>query len=191
MVSEKDLFIQRIKYVNKPGIVALYDEQRHLAEEELPQPVSQICERLREARSIEVELAQGASLDEVAQARGVTTSHLKRVTKLLKLPAERLEQIERDDPLIQSLNFRTALVEAQRHQQWLKLVTALDRADRWVEELASGSSQAEIASSEGITRARVCQLIRLSELDRGVKQMIREKDERYYGVSLREIWVHI
>lgn len=37
------------------GIVALYYEQRHLAEEEeLPQPASQICERLREARSIEV-----------------------------------------------------------------------------------------------------------------------------------------
>lgn len=86
----------------------------------------------------------------MAQARGVTTSHPKRVTKLLKLRAERLELIERDDPSIQSLNFRTALVEAQRHQQRLKLIIALDRADRWVEELANGSSQAEVTRSEGV-----------------------------------------
>ena len=54
--------------------------------------------------------------------------------------------------------------------------------------LTEGINQAEIARREGLSRARVCQLIRLNQLDPSVKALIREGDERYYGISLYQVW---
>ena len=107
---------------------------------------------------------------------------LKRVTKLLSLPSDQLKLIESDDPAIQSLNFRDAIVIAHKHEQWTKLANEINNADKWTQLLNRGISQANIARSEGMTRARVCQLIRLNQ-----KQLIRRRDERYYGVTLKEV----
>ena len=48
---------------------------------------------------------------------------------------------------------------------------------KWTQLLNSGISQADIARSEGMTRARVCQLIRLNQLDKKTKRQIRRRDE--------------
>ena len=106
---------------------------------------------------------------------------------LLSLPSDQLKLIESDDPAIQSLNFRDAIVIAHKHEQWTKLANAIKNADKWTQLLNSGISQANIARSEGMTRARVCQLIRLNQLDEKIKRLIRRRDERYYGVTLKEV----
>ena len=188
LVYDKEVFIQRNKYVSKHELVALYDSQKHLSDDAFTAPVSLICERLREAKALKAKLDQDETYESLAKQKGITIHHLKRVIKLLNLPPEKLKLIEQDDPSIQTLNFRTALAEAHKHEQWLNLVKALDNADRWRVELSKGVSQADIARTEGLTRARVCQLLRLNSLDSVVKQRIRSGDVRYYGVSLREVW---
>jgi hypothetical protein len=188
LVYDKEIFIQRNRYVSKHELVALYDSQKHLSDDAFTAPVSLICERLREAKALRAKLDQGMSYEVLAKQKGITTHHLKRVIKLLNLPPEKIKLIEQDDPSIQTLNFRTALAEAHKHEQWLNLVKALDNADRWRVELSKGVSQADIARTEGLTRARVCQLLRLNSLDSLAKRQIRSGDERYYGFSLREIW---
>lgn len=188
MVYDKEVFIQRNKYVSKYELVALYDSQKHLSDDAFTAPVSLICERLREAKALKAKLDQGMSYETLAKQKGTSVKQFKRILKLLNLPPEKLKLIEQDDPSIQTLNFRTALAEAHKHEQWLNLVKALDNAYRWHVELSKGVSQADIARSEGLTRARVCQLLRLNGLDSVAKRQIRSGDERYYGVSLRDVW---
>ena len=77
------------------------------------------------------------------------------------------------------------LVEAQRHQQWLKLVTALDRADRWVEELASGSSQAEIARSEVQVEGSIPLSTLRADIDYGLAEA-----RTTYGVIGVKVWIY-
>ena len=187
MVYDKEVFIQRIKYVSKRGLVDLYDHQKHLFEAEPAPFVSSICKRLMEAKTIQKELSEGRSHQDVASQRGVSISHLKKVLKLLKLPSAKRKLIENDDPVIHSLSFKQALAEAHKHEQWLSLVKALDHADHWREQMKQGVSQVDLAKEAGITRARVCQLVRLSDLSSKVKILIRKGDELYYGISLREI----
>ena len=188
MVYDKEVFIQRKKYVSKHELIALYDSQKHLSDEVFTAPVSLICERLREAKALKAKLDQGETYETLAKQKGTSVKHFKRILKLLNLPPEKLKLIEQDDPSIQSLNFRTALAEAHKHEQWLSLAKALDNTDRWRVELNKGVSQADIARAEGLNRARLCQLLRLNSLDSVAKHQIRSGDERYYGVSLREVW---
>ena len=117
-----------------------------------PNPILLIYERLKEARAIELALGQGASYEEVAQVRGVTFSHLKR----LKLPDERLKLTESGAPSVQTLNFRSALVEAQQHEQRLNLINALNQVECWEIALSNRVIQVEIAQEEAMTQARVC-----------------------------------
>ena len=86
LVYDKEVFIQRIKYVSKRGLVDLYDHQKHLFEAEPAPFVSSICKRLMEAKTIQKELSEGRSDQDVASQRGVSISHLKKILKLLKLP---------------------------------------------------------------------------------------------------------
>ena len=45
--------------------------------------------------------------------------------------------------------------------------------------MKQGVSQVDLAKEAGITRARVCQLVRLSDLSSKVKILIRKGDELY------------
>ena len=134
MVYDKAVFIKQIKYISKRGLVDLYDHQTHLSEEDSSQPVSSICKRLREAQTIQKELTEGRAYDELATQRGVSVPHLKKVIKLLHLPSEKRRLIEQDDPSIQQLGFKEALMEVHKHEQWLSIVRALDHADLWREQ---------------------------------------------------------
>ena len=42
-----------------------------------------------------------------------------------------------------------------------------------------------------MTRAEVCQLIRLNGLNQDVKAQIRCRGDEYYGKSLRQVWIHM
>ena len=98
MVYDKEIFIQRIKYVSKRGLVDLYDNQTHLSEENSSPPVSSICKRLREAQTIQKELTEGRAYEELATQRGASIPYLKKVVKLLNLPGKKRRLIEQDNP---------------------------------------------------------------------------------------------
>ena len=153
--------------------------------------VSPLCRRYREVRAIQARLDGGESLEAIAQERCITRPALNRHMALLKLPEEQQRLINRDDPSIHNWPIRDAIKAGSDHERWLLLVQTLDTAERWAELIESGVSQTEIGRREGITRARVCQLIRLSGLDQDVKAQIRDRDDAYYGKSLRQVWMQI
>ena len=109
LVYDKEVFIQRIKYVSKRGLVDLYDNQTHLSEENSSPPVSSICKRLREAQTIQKELTEGKVYEELANQRGVSVPHLKKVVKLLNLPSEKRRTS------IQSLLIKSLVQRTLRH----------------------------------------------------------------------------
>ena len=107
---------------------------------------------------------------------------------MLSLPEEKQALLKRDDTSIHDWPIREAIQAGSDRERWLLLVKSLDSAERWATMLTEGINQAEIARREGLSRARVCQLIRLNQLDPSVKALIREGDERYYGISLYQVW---
>ena len=106
---------------------------------------------------------------------------------LLKLPKDKQELILNDDPAIQHWQVRSAVQAGSNHERWHLLVKNLDAAEQWQKLINQGTTQSHIAKTEGITKARVCQLIRLTDLDDQVKKAIREGDKAYYGMSLRQV----
>ena len=149
---------------------------------------SPLSRRYHEMLEVRARIEQGESMRDIAAERGVSARALARHLSLLSLPEEKRRLVERDDLSIRDWPIRDAIMEGATHERWLLLVKSLDSAERWMKLVDKGVSQAHIARQEGMTRARVCQLIRLARLDDIVKGLIRSGDARYYGVSLREVW---
>ena len=57
----------------------------------------------------------------------------------------------------------------------------------WRALLTQGYTQTMIATEEGLTRARVCQLMKLLRLDKEVWNGVMRGDEVYMGVSIRSL----
>ena len=62
-----------------------------------------------------------------------------------------------------------------------------ERVLHWRALLSRGYSQSMIAAEEDLTRARVCQLMKLLRLDKEVWEGVMRGDEAYMGVSLRSL----
>ena len=90
-----------------------------------------------------------------------------------------------NDPAIREVSIREALKEAHTYQSWLKMKATFERVLHWRALLSRGYSQSMIAAEEGLTRARVCQLMKLIQLGDEVWSGVMEGDESYRGVSIR------
>ena len=77
--------------------------------------------------------------------------------------------------------------EAHAYQSWLGVRETFERVMHWRALLSHGYSQSMIAVEEGLTRARVCQLMKLLQLGEEVWSGVMEGDESYMGVSLRSL----
>ena len=85
------------------------------------------------------------------------------------------------------MSIRDALKEAHAYQSWLGVRETFERVMHWRALLSHGYSQSMIAVEEGLTRARVCQLMKLLQLGDEVWSGVMEGDESYMGVSLRSL----
>ena len=65
--------MHRVKAISKQYVLDMYDQKK----EKIIQ-VSPICRRLREVREVQREVELGATLEEIAKAKGVTHNHLKK-----------------------------------------------------------------------------------------------------------------
>jgi len=152
--------------------------------------VSPICQRLREVRMAQGFMDEGLSLKQAARRLMVTAEHLRKQLGLLKLPEETLALIERDDPQIREMCARETLKQINRFERWQRTLETVDRAFGWAEELKMGATQAEIAQREGMTRARVCQLLKLSTLSAEQVEGLRTR-RLLYGVSLSQVMARL
>jgi hypothetical protein len=59
------------------------------------------------------------------------------------------------------MKYITGEDEAHTYQSWLKMRETFEKVLHWRALLARGYSQSMIASEKDLTRARVCQLIKL------------------------------
>ena len=66
-----------------------------------------------------------------------------------------------------------------------RAATALKRAERWAAEIAGGATRADIARREGITRARVTQLMKLLDLPAAVRGRLAADGPNTVGWSIR------
>jgi hypothetical protein len=66
------------------------------------------------------------------------------------------------------------------------LAESLARVDGWAVDLAGGLKKSEIARREGLTRARVTQLMKLVHLPDSVKAGVKAGDDAFAGWSIRK-----
>ena len=66
------------------------------------------------------------------------------------------------------------------------LAEALTRVDQWEIDLAGGLRQSDIARREGLTRARVTQLMKLVDLPADVRSGVKAGDESFADWSIRQ-----
>ena len=66
------------------------------------------------------------------------------------------------------------------------LAETLARVDDWAVDLAGGLKKSEIARREGLTRARVTQLMKLVNLPDEVKTGVKAGDGSFAGWSIRQ-----
>ena len=85
------------------------------------------------------------------------------------------------------MKYITGEDEAHTYQSWLRMRETFERVRHWRVLLSRGYSQSMIAAEEGLTRARVCQLMKLLQLGDEVWSGVMEGDESYMGVSLRSL----
>jgi hypothetical protein len=65
-------------------------------------------------------------------------------------------------------------------------VDALAKVELWAVDLAGGLKKSEIARREGLTRARVTQLMKLTALPDEVRQGVKSGDECFSEWSIRQ-----
>ena len=106
---------------------------------------------------------------------------------LLSLPEDQQERLKNDDPAIRNLSIRDAIQAGSAHERWKIMIHQLDNAESWSHQIRKGDNQSTIARREGITRARVCQLLRLNDLSHSQKKLMRQGDQKYYGISIKEL----
>ena len=149
--------------------------------------VCPLTRRLLQMKRWEEELSAGLTLDCLAKREGVEPERVDRLMNLLNLPEERQALILDNDPSIREVSIRDALKEAHTYQSWLRMRETFERVLHWRALLSRGYSQSMIAAEEGLTRARVCQLMKLLQLGDEVWSGVMEGDESYMGVSLRSL----
>ena len=164
-------------------ILTVYQEKEPIIVRRSP-----VSRRYHEMLQVRSRMEQGELIDVIAAEKGISSKTLTRHMSLLSLPEEKQTLLKHDDPSIHDWPIREAIQAGSDRERWLLLVKSLDSAERWAKLLTKGIKQAEIARREGLSRARVCQLIRLNQLDPSVKALIRKGDERYYGISLYQVW---
>jgi hypothetical protein len=149
--------------------------------------VCPITRRLMQMRQWKEELDQGLDLKCLAQREGVEPKRIAQLLCLLKLPNSKKELILNNDPSIREMSIRQAIKEANAYQSWLDLTETLGKVKSWHTLIAKGHSQSMIAAEEGLTRARVCQLMKLTSLDHEIKKGIMRGDREYMGISIRSL----
>ena len=176
------LKLKRIKTFSYTNIIKAHENQRLTWLDVCP-----LTRRLLQVRLWNKELKEGLSLDCLARREEVEPKRIMRLIGLLNLPEDKQELILNNDPSIRELSIRDALKEAHTYQSWLKMRETFERVRRWLALLARGYSQSMIAAEEDLTRARVCQLMKLLRLDKEVWNGVMRGDEAYMGVSLRSL----
>ena len=148
--------LKRIKHFTHKRIVKAHEDQRLTWLDVCP-----LTRRLLQMKRWEEELREGLTLDCLAEREGVERERVERLMGLLNLPEERQELILNNEPSIREVSIRDALKEAHAYQSWLGVRETFERVMHWRALLSHGYSQSRIAVEEGLTRARVCQLMKL------------------------------
>lgn len=113
--------------------------------------------------------------------------HLNKLMSLLGLPENRQRLILENDPSIRDLSVKEALKEANGYRSWIALRETFERVMHWRALLSQGYTQSMIAREERLTRARVCQLMKLLRLDEEIWAGVMRGDDVYMGVSIRTL----
>ena len=108
------------------------------------------------------QIESGVAITQIAQSVDVKTKRVEELLWLALLPRVVVKRIEkgRGDEAEWSIN--QAIREARRFVKLTELREVLSKVDRWQEEIESGVSRASIGRREGLSRARMTQLMRLT-----------------------------
>ena len=147
-----------------------------------PESAPTLYDHIQRSVGWQVQRDSGAQLSEIAQAEGI---EIKRVTELLwltSLPEEVVNKIKRGDSEVAEWSINQAITEARRAHKRSAVREVLEQVDAWQRQINQGVKRSEIARREGLTRARVTQLMKLSRLPKEVRRQIDEElgeDEVY------------
>ena len=101
---------------------------------------------------------------------------------LAELSPQLVNQIKRGDAGCGEWSTNQAITEARRAHKRQAVRDTIARVDEWQRQIDLGMTRAEIARQEGLTRARVTQLMKLSRLPKEVRHEIDKgigEDELY------------
>ena len=139
-----------------------------------PESAPTLYNRIERSFAWQAELDSGVQISEIAQTEGIK---IKRVTELLwltSLPEEVVNKIKRGDEEVADWSINQAISKARKIHKRRAVTKILDQVDIWQCQINQGVKKAEIARREGLTRARVTQLMTLSRLPKDIRREIDE-----------------
>ena len=132
-------------------------------------------------------LDAGDTMEMIAQEKGMKVKRVSELLWLAKLPAKIVRKIEHGDDEVADWGLDKAIGEARRLEKLRELKGAFRKVERWKGMMARGWSRARIAKHEGISRARVTQLMKLENVPDEMRMDILQGNWTKPVPSIREL----
>lgn len=123
-----------------------------------------LIDRIHTSIDWQRQIDHGIKKSQIALEVGFTTKRVSELMWLAKLPSNIIQKIKTGHQDYKEWSISQAIKEARRLHKRNEVHKTLKLVSRWRKLLENGMKKSEIARREGLTKARITQLMKLAEL---------------------------